>query len=150
MSKSNRLYFFKVFKNFYRTPEHKYLRRQENGVSYVYLYNIMLDLGLETEGKLQMHVGKEVIPLTDKDIAKEAELSIDTVQMGILHLYKAGLVEQLVDGTFYMTKFENIVGSETDSAQRMRKKRKSFNESARYRIKKDAQQKQNTNRLLPP
>lgn len=150
MSKNQRFYFFKIYKDFHHTPEHKYLRSQDNGVAYVYLYNIMCNMALETNGKLELHVNNEVFPLTDKDIAKEAAFPIDTVQMGIMHLHRAGLVEQLADGTFYLTKFEKIIGSETDSAQRMRRARKKVKDAVRYKLNKKKDDVLKLSANIPP
>jgi predicted phage replisome organizer len=49
--------------------------------------------------------------------------NIDTVNTAINTFISLGLMEKWEDGTFYMLEVQNMVGSETASAERVRKHR---------------------------
>lgn len=94
---------------------------QENGANYVVLYQMLCLKTINTEGRLSLRIGELIIPYDVGKIQRDCKwFSMDTVRVA-LELYKAvGLIYEDVDGTLVLSDHKQLVGSETDSAARMR------------------------------
>lgn len=101
-----------------------FLMGQPGGANYVVLYQILCLKTINTGGKLERHIGEVIIPYDESKIQRDAKwFSIDTVRVA-LNLYKAlGLVYVDKDGALCLTDHENLVGSETDWAEKRRRQR---------------------------
>ena len=107
-----------------------FLMGQPNGANYVVLYQMLCLKTINTGGKLSRQIGEIIIPYDEQKIARDTKwFTVDTVRVA-LELYKAlGLIYQDVDGSLVLVDHENLVGSETDYAERNRRLRAEHKEA---------------------
>jgi predicted phage replisome organizer len=124
MSKNKRWYFIKLSEDFLESDPIEWLLTQDEGGNYFSLYILLCKIALNTEGRLVRILGNEEVPYTQEDLSHKVRMSSSTVKVGITTLLKAGLLSWIGSDVLYVTHFEMLVGSETDSARRMRKQRR--------------------------
>lgn len=124
MSKPKRYYWMKLKEAFMTSDTIDYFMSQPDGANYVVLYQMLCLKTINTGGRLSRQIGEIIIPFDAEKIQRDCKwFSIDTVRVA-LNLYKAvGLVYEDVDGVLVLADHKNLVGSETDSAIRMRNSR---------------------------
>lgn len=126
---SNKKYFWlKLNDNFFEEDTIIWLEEQENGKDYVNFYLKLLLKSLRDEGKLVRFVGERVMPYDTKSLAKLTNTNPDTVAVAMKAFIEIGLVERLDTGELYFTQINEMIGSETESARRVRKHRALKNE----------------------
>lgn len=127
MDQSKRLYWIKLRDDFLWGPEVRYMMTAfDRGSDYVLLYEFICSKFKQTAGYLRETMGNVTVVYDIKQLAKEFSnfFSEDTVMVA-MQLYKTlNLVEQLDDGTYQISNFENMVGSETVAAIVKRRQRK--------------------------
>lgn len=123
-------YWIKLWEWFLRSDEIKIVLRQRNGPLFVVLY---LFLCLDTanyNGFFEKKIGEYVIPYNASEIHSEyvrifkceTEFSYETVLFA-LELYDKLNLTHFEDGKRRITNYSKLVGSETSSAERMRRLR---------------------------
>lgn len=121
---SKRFYWMKLKENFMTSDTVDFLMSQPNGAEYVVLYQMLCLQTLNTDGVLGRTIGEVMIPYDAAKIQRDCKyFSIDTVTLALEYYKKLGLVFELDNGFLKIANYENIIGSETDSAERMRKMR---------------------------
>ncbi len=101
-----------------------YLMEQPGGAKYVVLYQVLCLKTINTEGRLERQIGDIVIPYSAEKIAKDCKwFSADTVKAGIALFRTLGLIYDDCNGAAVLTDYSNLVGSETDYAERNRRAR---------------------------
>ena len=126
MKKEKRNYWFKLNYNFVFEPNScfDFLMRQKNGSDYVVLYEMLCLLSVNTCGVLVKNYGTVVVMYDTEQIYRECKyFSFDTIVVAIELYKKLGLVAEDPDGFIEITSFEELVGSESESATRVRKHR---------------------------
>lgn len=123
MSKNKRYYWLKLKEDFFVDDTISWLEEQENGKDYVIFYLKLCLKSLKDEGQLIRYVGERLIPYDVKALAKITDTAPDTVAVAMKAFLDIGLIEHLETGEIYMTQINEMIGSETESARRMRKKR---------------------------
>ena len=124
MATGKRYYWIKLKESFMTSDAVDFLMGQPDGANYVVLYQMLCLKTINTGGKLERHIGEVIIPYDEAKIQRDTKwFSIDTVRVA-LNLYKAlGLVYQDHDGVLSLSNYENLVGSETDYAEKNRRMR---------------------------
>lgn len=124
MATGKRYFWIKLKESFLGSDAVDFLMGQPDGANYVVLYQILCLKTINTGGKLERHIGEVIIPYDEAKIQRDAKwFTIDTVRVA-LNLYKAlGLIYVDQDGTLALANFDNIVGSETDYAEKNRRLR---------------------------
>lgn len=124
MATGKRYYWIKLKESFMTSDAVDFLMGQPDGANYVVLYQMLCLETINTGGKLERHIGEVIIPYDEAKIQRDTKwFSIDTVRVA-LNLYKAlGLVYVDKDGALCLTDHENLVGSETDWAEKRRRQR---------------------------
>lgn len=121
---SKRFYWMKLKENFMTSDTVDFLMSQPNGAEYVVLYQMLCLQTLNTDGVLGRTIGEVMIPYDAAKIQRDCKyFSIDTVTLALGYYKKLGLVFELDNGFLKIANYENIIGSESDSAERMRKMR---------------------------
>lgn len=121
---SKRFYWMKLKENFMTSDTVDFLMSQPNGAEYVVLYQMLCLQTLNTDGVLGRTIGEVMIPYDAAKIQRDCKyFSIDTVTLALEYYKKLGLVFELDNGFLKIANYENIIGSESDSAERMRKMR---------------------------
>ena len=128
MATGKRYYWIKLKESFMTSDAVDFLMGQKDGANYVVLYQMLCLKTINTDGKLERHIGEVIIPYNEDKIQRDTKwFSLDTVRVA-LNLYKAlGLVYQDNSGCLTIANYNNLVGSETDYAERNRRLRANQN-----------------------
>lgn len=146
MGDEKRYYWLKLAEDFYDDDTIQWIEEQENGVAYVNFYLKLLLKSLKDDGYLIRVVGKRLIPYDVKSLAKLTNTDPDTVRVAMELFKQVGLVELLDSGEIYMAQIDEMIGSETQAAKRMRKLRaKQSLESSKNEPKKQLQAENRNN-----
>ena len=124
MATGKRYFWIKLKETFMTSDAVDFLMGQPDGANYVVLYQMLCLKTINTDGRLSRRIGEIIIPYDEQKIARDTKwFSVDTVRVA-LNLYKAlGLVYQETDGSLVLTDHANLVGSETDYAEKNRRLR---------------------------
>ncbi len=120
---SKRYYWLKLNENFFEDDTIKWIEEQENGERYVLFYLKLCLKSIKDEGYLIRYVGEILIPYDVKALAKLTDTDQDTVAVALEVFEQIGLIEKRNTGEIYMKQIDEMIGSETASARRMRKVR---------------------------
>lgn len=120
---AKRYYWLKLPKNFFEDKAIKRLRQIAGGDTYTIIYLKMLLKSMEDDGKLFYEGIEDTIC---DEIALDINESADDVQVTISYLEKKGLLV-VTDSEVELTRLREMVGSETDKAELMRKLRSKEN-----------------------
>ena len=123
MSNNKRYYWLKLNENFFEDDTIQWIEEQENGKEYVIFYLKLALRSLQDDGKLIRYVGEGLIPYDTRALAKLTNTNIDTVNTAMEAFLGIGLVERLETGELYMKQINEMIGSETEVARRVRKHR---------------------------
>lgn len=122
MAKVKKFYWIKLKQDFFNDDAMIWLETQKDGFKYQNLYLKLLLKTMNTGGKLAFNINGETLPMSVEDIAIITRLDVDTVIVGMTLLKQLGLVSE-TDGLDIIPDVNSMIGSETDSAIRMRKMR---------------------------
>lgn len=123
MSNNKKYHWLKLKQDFFEDDTIFWLEEQENGKNYVIFYLKLCLKSLQDNGQLIRYVGERLIPYDVKALARLTNTSPDTVAVAMKIFLEIGLVENLETGEIYMTQINEMIGTETDSARRVRKHR---------------------------
>ena len=120
-----RYYWLKLKENFFEEETIKLLESMENGKDYViFLLKLRLKT-INTNGYLDF---KGIMPYNEKMLATITGTNIDIVRQALKLFEKLALIKRLDDGTIYLEQIQTLIGSESDSAERVRKHREKLQE----------------------
>lgn len=115
---AKKYYWLKLMKDFFQQPKIKKLRRIAGGDTYTVIYLKMQLLSLENDGQL-CYEGIE------SDFAEEIALTIDedidNVRFVLLYMQQQGLIEEIGSSEYVLPEAVKCIGSEVDSAERVRR-----------------------------
>lgn len=120
---AKRYYWLKLPKNFFEDKAIKRLRQIAGGDTYTIIYLKMLLKSMEDDGKLFYEGIEDTIC---EEIALDINESADDVQVTMNYLEKKGLLV-VTDSEVELIRLREMVGSETDKAELMRKLRSKEN-----------------------
>lgn len=120
---AKRYYWLKLPKNFFEDKAIKRLRQIAGGDTYTIIYLKMLLKSMEDDGKLFYEGVEDTIC---DEIALDINESADDVQVTMNYLEKKGLLV-VTDSEVELPRLTEMVGSETDKAELMRKLRSKAN-----------------------
>ena len=123
-TENKRFYWIKLRENFFQQETIDWLMEQENGSAYIVLYLKMCLLTANTSGELIRTIGDMTIPYEPKKISQKTGFDIDTVNVALSLFKHLGLIEETQEGIPVMPEVKNMVGSESESAARVRNYRK--------------------------
>lgn len=123
---AKKYFWLKLMNDFFQQPKMKKLRRIAGGDTYTIIYLKMQLLSLKTDGKLYFDG-------VEDNFAAELALTIDeeeeNVLFTLLYLQKQGLIEQVTEREYALPETMKRIGSESESAQRMRRLRENQKEA---------------------
>ncbi|MDJ1156020.1 phage replisome organizer N-terminal domain-containing protein [Macrococcus caseolyticus] len=122
MAKTKRYFWLKLKEDFFNQKEIKLLRKIAGGDTYTIIYLKLLLHSLKNDGKIYFD------GLTDEfseEVALEIDESVENVQVTMQFLQKKGLIafDTEHQDEFELTNIASMIGSETDKAAMMRRKR---------------------------
>lgn len=115
-----RLYWMKLKRDFFKRHDIQVIEAMPNGKDYVLFYLKLLCESLDHEGNLRF---SDTIPYNEEMLSAITHTNVDIVRGAMKVLISLGLVELFDDKTIYMSEVEKFIGSESDSAERVRKHR---------------------------
>lgn len=122
---SKKFYWIKLKTDFFNLDEIDFLLSQKNGCEYIVLYQMLCLKTANNGGRLCTTIGEMMIPFDIEKIVRETKhFDFDTVTIALELFKKLGLVYEEDDGIMKISAVEEMVGSETSSAQRVREYRK--------------------------
>ncbi len=127
MAKEKRFYWIKLKKDFFNDDNIIWLESQQNGYLYVNLYLKLLLKTMNTNGQLAFRVGENLIPMSAEDISAVTRIDVDTVIVAMTLLKQIGLVAES-ENVDTIPDIQDMIGSETYAASRMRKLRNKKNQ----------------------
>ncbi len=117
---TKRYYWLKLNEGFFNRNEVRYLEKQEGGHTLLLLYIKLMLLGINAEGELYFKGDK---PFNITTLSMVTDMDRETVEEAIKTYLDLGMMEITEGGVYKLCDYEDLVGSETESAVRMRRKR---------------------------
>lgn len=118
--KSDRLYWLKLKKDFFKRHDVKVIENMKNGKDYVLFYLKLLCESLDHNGNLRF---SDTIPYDENMLSAITDVDIDIVRSAMKIFIKLNLIEILEDETIYMREVEKMAGSESKWAEIKRQQR---------------------------
>lgn len=118
---AKRYYWLKLQKDFFKRHDIRIIESMPNGKDYILFYLKMLVESVSHEGELRF---SETIPYDENMLSAVTNTNVDIVRSAMKVFIELGMMEILDDKTIYMAEVQKMIGSESDSAERMRKHRK--------------------------
>ena len=124
MNNSKKYYWIKLKTNFFDLNEIDFLLSQENGCKYIVLYQMMCLNTANNNGEMSTRIGEMIVPYNiDKIVRDTKYFDVDTVIVALELFKKLGLIYEEDNQIFKIANFDEMVGSETSSAKRVREHR---------------------------
>jgi predicted phage replisome organizer len=125
VGEAKRYYWLKLDRNFFKRHDIRIIEAMDNGKGkeYVLFYLKLLVESIDHNGALRF---SQTIPYDEQMLSVVTNTDLEIVGHAIDILKRYGLMEIDDDGTIFMTGLSNMVGSEADSAARVRKYRENI------------------------
>lgn len=127
---AKRYYWFRVKDSDFETDSpFDFLLSQPCGAEYIVIYQMLVLKAVNKSGRLCSEFSGHSVPWNLEKITRELKaFPLDTVRVGIEALCQLGLMQREADGTLVIARFSELVGSECESAERVRRYRESRRE----------------------
>lgn len=120
MPENKRYYWLKLKDTFFEDDNIRIIEDMPNGQKYIILYLKLMLKAVKTDGKL-LH--KSCIPYTPEMLAAIFRTDVQTITDALTLFERLQIVEVLDDGALFMADVVELTGSESTSAERVRKHR---------------------------
>jgi predicted phage replisome organizer len=146
MADSKKFYWLKLNRNFFKRHDIRIIEEMPNGKDYVLFYLKLLLESIDHEGSLRF---SDTIPYNEQMLSVVTNTNVDIVRSAMKLFIELKLIEIFDDQTIYIGEVEKMIGSESWSAERVRRFRDkqkallcngnvtSCNEEKEEEIKKD-------------
>ena len=135
---AKKYYWLKLPETFFRQKDVRGLRRMQDGAELVIIYQkIMLD-SIGFDGRIRF---ENYAPTLEEEIADNIGEDAEKVKVVLDFLRDHNLVEQISEDEIELTRVVSLIGSETESAARMRQARsneKAMSEQCAHNVQKCA------------
>ena len=120
MTENKKYYWLKLKEDFFRNKKIKKLRKIAGGDTFTIIYLKMQLLSIRKGGVIEFEG-------TESDLVEQLSLELDeeveNVKLTLAFLSHNKLIEQITNDEYLLNKVPELIGSETDAAERMRKMR---------------------------
>lgn len=124
MREQKRYYWIKLKTDFFNQETIDFLLSQENGCQYIVLYQMLCLNTANNNGEMATRIGEMIVPYDVNKIVRDTKyFTFDTVAVALELFKKLGLIYQEEGEVLKISNFDDMVGSETKSAQIKRKQR---------------------------
>lgn len=121
LNTNKRFYWIKLKTNFFNRDEIDFLLSQKNGCEYIVLYLMLCNSAANTNGQLVTHIGEVLMPYDINKIVRDTKhFDFDTVTIALELFKKLKLIYEEDNRILRISNFDEMVGSETNSAKRVR------------------------------
>lgn len=146
MADGKKFYWLKLRRDFFKRHDIRIIEEMPNGKDYVLFYLKLLLESIDHEGSLRF---SDTIPYNEQMLSVVTNTNVGIVRSAMKLFTELKLMELLDDATIYMAEVNNMIGSESWSAERVRRFRQkqqallcnadvtSCNEEIEKEIKKD-------------
>ena len=146
MADGKKFYWLKLRRDFFKRHDIRIIEEMPNGKDYVLFYLKLLLESIDHEGSLRF---SDTIPYNEQMLSVVTNTNVDIVRSAMRLFTELKLMELFDDETIYMAEVNNMIGSESWSAERVRRFRQkqqallcnadvtSCNEEIEKEIKKD-------------
>ena len=131
---AKRYYWLKLKADFFNDKNIKYIRRLPDGDKILIVYLRLQLLSLKLEGTIQY---EKILPSCSEEIALDLDESIELIEQTIDILTRLKLVEIMEDNSLYLNAVAESIGSESDSAERVRKHREKVRNDTASQVNTD-------------
>lgn len=114
---NKKYYWLKLRENFFDQDDTKLIENMENGKDYIIFLLKLYLKSIKYDGKLLFN-GR--IPYNDKMLATITKTNIDVVRSALKLFQELNLISLLDDGTLYVEQIKELIGTETDWAEKKR------------------------------
>lgn len=115
--KDKKYYWLKLKRDFFKRHDIQIIEDMANGKDYILFYLKLLCESVDHEGDLRF---SEEIPYNEQMLSTITRTNVDIVRTAVKIFSELGMMEILDDGTYYMSKIEEMIGSETYWAEKKR------------------------------
>ena len=124
MGDNNRYYWIKLKTDFFNQQTIDFLLSQKNGCEYIVLYQMLCLNTANNNGEMCSKIGEMIVPYNVEKIVRDTKyFDFDTVTIALGLFKQLGLIYEEKDKILKITNFNEMVGSETSSAKRVREYR---------------------------
>lgn len=119
-----RYYWIKLKTDFFNQEAIDFLMSQDNGCEYIVLYQMLCLQTANNGGEMSTKIGEMIVPYDVKKIVRDTKyFDSDTVIVALELFKKLGLVYSEEDHILRIAGYDDMVGSESSSAKRVREHR---------------------------
>ena len=115
-----KFYWLKLKRDFFKRHDIRIIEEMPNGKDYVLFYLKLLLESIDHEGSLRF---SDTIPYNDQMLSVITNTNVDIVRSAMKLFIDLRLIEIFDDQTIFMGEVEKMIGSESESAERMRRLR---------------------------
>ncbi len=120
MSENKRYYWLKLKKDFFDGKMIKILRTFEKGDKLILIFLKLELFSLENDGYIYY---EHMLPTFEQELSVAIDEDASLVKEAFGVLLRFGAIKKVDENKYYISALEDCIGSETNAAQRMRKKR---------------------------
>ena len=120
-----RYYWLKLKEDYFNSPKIKKLRKIAGGDTYTIIYLKMQLLSISNNGIIQF---EQIEPTIQEELALKLDEDVENVGVTLNYLQTQGLIEVNENNEFLLLEASNCIGSECESAERVRLFRERENE----------------------
>lgn len=128
MATGKRYYWMKLKESFMTSDTIDYFMGLPNGANYVVLYQMLCLKTINTGGRFERQIGAVLIPYDIEKIRRDTKwFSSDTIRVALNLYMQFGLIYTDENGVMVIANHKNLVGSETDWAEKKSRQRMNAN-----------------------
>ena len=116
----SKFYWLKLKRDFFKKHDIRIIETMPNGKDYLIFYLKLLCESIDHDGNLRF---SDEIPYSVDMLSVITNTNVDIVKSAITLFTELKMMEILDDGTYYMSKVENMIGCETEWAKKKREYR---------------------------
>lgn len=118
MAEGKKFYWLKLKRDFFKRHDIRIIEEMPNGKDYVLFYLKLLLESIDHEGTLRF---SDTIPYNEQMLSVITNTNVDIVRSAMKLFIELHLIEIFDDQTIYMGEIEKMIGSESESAGRVRR-----------------------------
>ena len=122
-----RYYWLKLKEDYFNGPKIKKLRKIAGGDTYTIIYLKMQLLSIKNNGIIEF---EKIEPTFQEELALKLDEDVENVSVTLSYLQTQGLIDMNENNEFLLLEASNNIGSESESAERVRQFRERENQKA--------------------
>ena len=120
MAEGKKYYWLKLKRDFFKRHDIRIIEEMPNGKEYILFYLKLLLESIDHEGALRF---SETVPYNEQMLSVITNTNIDIVRSAMKMFIELNMMDILDDQTIYMAEVDKLIGSESWSAERVRRHR---------------------------